>query len=107
MSVTLWIMVHACESCVSLIRDFRTLVDKLDDSLEQNLAQDFSLQLANQNFKLTANGFFDFNYQLLGGMLGSVVTYIVIMVQLDEEGLNNNGEEKSTGVLCKEFNLGC
>lgn len=109
MSVLLWFMVHSCESCLKLIREYRTLVDHLDDSLQVNLAQDFSSQLAHQSFKITANGFFEFNYQLLGSMLGSVVTYIVIMVQLDQEGLNNNSsnDSESPGVLCKEFNLAC
>lgn len=107
-------MVHAAEHCLNIMKRLKSLVNHLDDDLEQNLFHDFSMQLAHQNFRITANGFFDFNYQLLGGMFGSVVTFIILMVQLDEDGSDKDigihesiDERKSKSVLCREFNLAC
>lgn len=96
------------------MKSLKSLVNYLDDDLEQNLFHDFSMQLAHQNFRITANGFFDFNYQLLGGMFGSVATFIILMVQLDEDGSENDAdksesdeERKTKSILCREFNLAC
>ncbi|XP_053948011.1 gustatory receptor 23a-like [Anastrepha ludens] len=45
------------------------------------LVTDFSLQVLHQEFSITAKQFFNLDLSLLGNMIASTVTYLVILVQ--------------------------
>ncbi|XP_047343291.1 putative gustatory receptor 28b [Vespa velutina] len=54
---------------------------------------DFSLQLIQNHLTLTSCGIFDLDYTLIRNVIGTVATYIVILIQignLSQQDLNNN-----------------
>lgn len=62
----------------------RQLVDHLSWKSNRQI-QDFALQISHNNFVITANGYFKLNFSILGSIFGSVVTYIVIMAQYEQD----------------------
>nr|XP_014094555.1 gustatory receptor 23a-like [Bactrocera oleae] len=57
------------------------LVKPLGSKSYNDLVTDFSLQTLHQQYIITANEFFDLNLNLLGCMVASIVTYLVILIQ--------------------------
>ncbi|XP_039960337.1 gustatory receptor 23a-like [Bactrocera tryoni] len=57
------------------------LVKPLGNKSYNDLVTDFSLQTLHQQYIITAKEFFNLNLTLLGSMVASIVTYLVILIQ--------------------------
>ncbi|XP_036339485.1 gustatory receptor 23a-like [Rhagoletis pomonella] len=57
------------------------LVKPLGNKCYNDLVTDFSLQTLHQQYIITAKEFFSLNLNLLGSMVASIVTYLVILIQ--------------------------
>ncbi|XP_049310812.1 gustatory receptor 23a [Bactrocera dorsalis] len=57
------------------------LVKPLGNKCYNDLVTDFSLQTLHQQYIITAKEFFNLNLTLLGSMVASIVTYLVILIQ--------------------------
>lgn len=48
------------------------------------LVREFSLQVAHEPITISANGFFNVDFNLLGSMAAATVTYLVILIQFQQ-----------------------
>ncbi|XP_055383690.1 putative gustatory receptor 2a, partial [Condylostylus longicornis] len=74
-----------CQECSNKGERTGNLVNKLEKSNENEkynaLISEFSLQIIHEPISITANGFFNINFNLLGSMAAATVTYLVILIQ--------------------------
>ncbi|XP_063709156.1 uncharacterized protein LOC134837699 [Culicoides brevitarsis] len=85
LSIQLFFMVDRCTKCQAHLVTMKKLIDKLDLKEDQDFIKDFALQITHSNFTVSANGYFDFNYQLISSVYSSVMTYILVMAQFEAE----------------------
>lgn len=55
-----------------------------DDHNHNALVREFSLQVAHEPITISANGFFNIDFSLLGSMAAATVTYLVILIQFQQ-----------------------
>ncbi|XP_065079131.1 uncharacterized protein LOC135702071 [Ochlerotatus camptorhynchus] len=75
---------HSAATCKKEASKTAEALLKPEYNYEDLDIRDFLAQMQHQPFITTANGFFDIDYGLLGSTLATTVTYIVIMLQLEE-----------------------
>ncbi|XP_058821193.1 putative gustatory receptor 2a [Topomyia yanbarensis] len=81
----LFLLCHSAAGCKKeASRTAQVLLKPVEYNLENWDARDFLSQLQHQSFESTANRFFNIDYSLLGSTLAATVTYIVIMLQLEQ-----------------------
>ncbi|XP_017474724.1 PREDICTED: putative gustatory receptor 23a [Rhagoletis zephyria] len=68
------------------------LVKPLGNKCYNDLVTDFSLQTLHQQYIITAKEFFSLNLNLLGSMVASIVTYLVILIQFMFAGKNRSNQ---------------
>lgn len=56
--------------------------------LHNALVREFSLQVAHEPITISANGFFNIDFSLLGSMAAATVTYLVILIQFQQSEKN-------------------
>lgn len=59
-----------------------------DDPDHNALVREFSLQVAHEPIAISANGFFNIDFSLLGSMAAATVTYLVILIQFQQSEKN-------------------
>nr|QHN69202.1 gustatory receptor 4 [Sirex noctilio] len=78
---------HACNRTKNEARYTSSLLYKFSmKSKLQDLRNEvihFSLQLIHENVTFTACGFFDIDFRMLCSIIGTVTTYLVILIQMD------------------------
>lgn len=73
---------HMSQLLTNKIHEINNCMRKLNDKLTINGNNYLNFVL--ENIKISAFGFFNINYTMLGGFLSALVTYILIMVQCNE-----------------------
>lgn len=64
------------------------LVHKMEkqstEEIHNALVREFSLQIVHEPISISANGFFNIDFSLLGSMAAATVTYLVILIQFQQ-----------------------
>nr|CAI5869629.1 unnamed protein product [Callosobruchus analis] len=103
LKLLLWLATYVCEMRSFIVHsvDLCEIANKTSVRLHQlrnkmntynveldGLIQFYSLQLLHQKIAISTWGFFELDYSLIFSMFGGVMTYLVILVQLDESSSN-------------------
>ncbi|XP_058448858.1 putative gustatory receptor 2a [Malaya genurostris] len=81
----LYMLCHSAAACKKeASKLIQLLLKPIELTFEEWDVRDFLALLHHQPFTSTANKFFDIDYSLLGSTLAATVTYIVIMLQLEQ-----------------------
>lgn len=84
---------YSCYCAIDSGSSVGGLINKLEketakDELHNAIVREFSLQVAHEPITISANGFFNIDFSLLGSMAAATVTYLVILIQFQQSEKN-------------------
>ncbi|XP_034253672.1 gustatory receptor 68a-like [Thrips palmi] len=100
-AIMLLVVLHAGElvkresRCTTELTQRILIHHELPPVLRQEV-RSFSRQLLHQGLRVSVYGFLQLDYSMLQGMIGSVTTYLIMVIQLSPEE-NDNSEDVHAG----------
>ncbi|CRL06940.1 CLUMA_CG019782, isoform A [Clunio marinus] len=93
--IILTTMAYSCHRCSENSQQTGVLIHKIErdinNDLQNALIREFSLQIIHEPIEISANGFFNINFTLLGSMSAATVTYLVILIQFQLSEIKKSG----------------
>ncbi|XP_046601972.1 putative gustatory receptor 28b [Neodiprion lecontei] len=92
-----WSTTNEAQRTGEVIYEF--FIPKLQDENMQKEIQEFSVQMLQNPVRFNACGFFDMDYTYIQGVIGSVTTYLVILIQMSQlsQSSTSNPPANETG----------
>ncbi|XP_055294772.1 putative gustatory receptor 2a [Sitodiplosis mosellana] len=85
--IILSLLAYYCSSCSRYARFMGSYLHRItrekENEPQNDLVREFSLQVIHEPISVTANGFFNVDFDLLGSMGAATVTYLVILIQFE------------------------
>lgn len=110
-------MAYSCYQCAENAQHTGVLIHKIERDINNDLQnalvtfeklrytkvknnfpqiREFSLQIIHEPIEISANGFFNINFTLLGSMSAATVTYLVILIQFQLSEIKKSSNSTAT-----------
>ncbi|OXU27136.1 hypothetical protein TSAR_013002 [Trichomalopsis sarcophagae] len=110
-TVKIWCLSWACDSCTQNCIRTGSLINELYD--EPSISDDtkaeirnFNIQLIQRPLRFNACGFIDLDYTLIQTMVGSITTYLMILIQLGNSQETTMSQELKKNATNHLHNVG-
>ncbi|CAO1377222.1 unnamed protein product [Diamesa hyperborea] len=98
--IILTLLAFSCYRCSENAQRTGVLIHKIErdinNDLQNALIREMSLQIIHEPIVISANGFFNINFTLLGSMSAATVTYLVILIQFQLSEIKKTSNSTAT-----------